>query len=192
LSLVRLVIPILVISLIIICFILIVDYVKQQRAQDALISQINASSRALSLVHRPADNLTARLSEIEQAYQTANQALTESKVNSTEIIKALYQTADEFKLKADPLTTGPWSKKVIEGSNYMVMPLALSIEGSLSANLLFIERIENKLLFPFLAIENVSLADESGFNNQDNSPEATATITVEMNLTIFMRVEPGN
>ena len=149
-----------------VCLYFGLDYFKQQQAQAEIMTSVNTANRTLIKVQRPVENLSERLNEVKQAYETASTALSEDAVNSTEIIKSIYQAADEFNLRADPLTAGPWSKKVIDGSIYQIMPLVLNIEGRPASLLLFIEKMENKVLFPVLAIENISVADKSELNNE--------------------------
>jgi len=168
-----------------------IDYLKQKKAQDALTGQIKTASQTLSLVERPVENLSAHLSEIEQEYQTASLALSTSEVNATDIVRAVYQAADELKLKAGPFSTGPWSKKTIEGAVYRVMPVNLKIDGGWSAFSLFLKQLENDKLFPCLAIESLSITDGNGIIKTEATPENNLNISAEMNIIIFSRLESG-
>jgi hypothetical protein len=185
----RLLIIILVSCLLIVCLYMGIDYIRQKKTQNELTGQIKTASQTLNLVVRPVEDLSARLSEIEQQYQTAALALSTSEVNATDIVRAVYQAADELKLKTGPFSTGPWSKKTIEGSVYRVMSVGLKIEGHRSAFSLFLKQLENRKLFPCLAIESLSITDENGINKIDATSDDAVNISAEMNIIIFSRLE---
>lgn len=187
----RVLIVILAGCLLVVCLYLGMEFLRQNKTQNELTGQIMTASQALNLVQAPDANLSARLSEVEQEYRTALQLVSVSEVNSTQIIQAVFQAADEFQLKADPLSAVGWSKKTIEGSFYRVMPVSLKIEGSRSTFFAFLKRLENRDSFPYLAIESLSMTGASGLSNQAIAPDKADLITAEMDIIIFQRLESG-
>jgi hypothetical protein len=183
---------ILVGCLLVVCLYLGMDFFRQNKRQNEITGQIKIASQALKLVQTPDASLSLQLSEVEQAYRTALQSVSVSEVNSTRIIQAVFQAADEFNLKADPLSAVAWSKKTIQGSTYRVMPASLKIEGPRTAFLSFLKRLENRDSFPFLAIESLSMTEASGVSNQATVPNKTDLITAEMDIIIFQRLDSGN
>jgi Tfp pilus assembly protein PilO len=188
----KLLIVVLVGCLLVVCLYLGFDYFRETKTQNELTDQIKTTSRTLSLVQQPFENLSVLLSEVEKQYQTAVKAVSSSELNSTRIMRAVYEIADESGLKADPLSAGPWTKKAIEGSTYQVMPLSLKIVGPRSSFYSFLTQLENRDPFRCLALENVSIKDTSELANQGITPDAAAVVSVEMNMFIFNRPESGN
>jgi hypothetical protein len=187
----RVLIVILVGCLLVVCLYLGMEFFRQNKTQNELTSQIKIASQALNLVQTPDANLSAQLIAVEREFRTALQSVSVSEVNSTQIIQAVFNAADEFQLKANPLSSVAWSKKSIEGSLYRVMPVSLKIEGSRTAFLSFLKRLENRDSFPCVAVESLSMTEDSGLNNQISAP-TTALVTAEINIVIFQRLDSGN
>jgi cytochrome oxidase Cu insertion factor (SCO1/SenC/PrrC family) len=162
---------------------LMMDYLKELRARNTLVDQINTATQTLLLLPDPAKDLAERLKQAGADNQAAKQFVSGSDPDTTEIIALLMKTADDRHLQADPLSSEQWLKNVGTGT-YRMLPIELILSGSQADFYLFIADLENRQLFPSLAIEEISIT-------RDNSPgpEAEAIFSVKLSLSLVVRLD---
>ena len=181
----------LVICLVAVYTYLLNDYLTQEKAQTAVTNQANDSARALALLARPSESLDKRLAEMKLSNQLAVQSVTLSKNGTTEIIDSILQAADDCNLKVDPVTTNQWQKKSVGTSSYRLLPIVLIIKGNISDLTMFIQKLDNRSLFPSLAIENLSINWNSQTDANTAILNASSSLSVKLTVDIITRLEAG-
>jgi hypothetical protein len=168
------------------------SYLKEQRAQGTLVSQIDTGNQTLALLPTPPTGLKVQLEEVKLANQVAVQSVSEGDIDSTKVINDILKSADQYNLTANPVTTDQWAKKSIGDSTYQILPIVLTITGKLSDLILFIGYLENRELFPYLAIEDLTVTNESSTAPAEAAPGTASNISVKLTISIITRLKANS
>ena len=170
----KLTISFIIIALLVVYYFLGTDYLKQRQQYEALTAQINEAARTLAQTPQPAPDLEQKLAAAE-ANLAAAQSAFPGGLNSTQIIDTILKLADNYQVKAIPLTTQPWAPDNT-GAGYQVFRLNMEVRGNFSQLSSFINRLENGELTT-LVVENLSIT-------RVGEPTGGATIPVIANLDL--------
>lgn len=157
------------------------DYLRARQQKAELAARLDDRARTLALIPVPPSNLLQQLADAKQA-SSAARGIWPDRIDTTQIIKRLLAAADAAGVKAIPLTTDEWSTKTIGDSNYRVLSIEVSVEGSLSSLTAFLGRLYGSE-FAALGIETVTLT-----LNEARAPvsgSAGSSVYGKINLAIF-------
>jgi hypothetical protein len=150
-----------------------IGYFRERQQRQTLESRLDNVNQMLALIPAPQADLDQMLEAAQNANAEARQGLLPEKVDTIQIVKNVLKIADESRLDVIPLTTGKWADKKIEGENYRVLTINLSMEGSMSAVTNFISRLYSAD-FKALAIENIEISNTN--EGKSNSEPVTGNI----------------
>ena len=151
----KLLILLLIIVLLVVYTTLGMDYVKQWRKHEALASEIAEATRALAQIPAPPADLEPRLAAARVSLDTVRNSFP-GKLNSTRIINAILNLADDAGVKAVPLVTQPWTTEDIGDHGYAVFRLNVAVTGTFTQLVSFLSKLESGEL-PTLIIEHTSV-----------------------------------
>jgi len=182
----KLLIAILAVTLLAVYYILGTDYLKQRRDHGALASHITVAKETLAQIPpRPAD-LETRLSDAQAGLEEAKNTFPE-RLNSTRIIDTILRLADSIGVKAIPLMTQPWTTESVEGENYSILRLHVTVKGTFNRMSDFLSRLENgdieTLVMEHVAVDSLT----APFGGEDVSGD---TLQVETRLEIAVYTQP--
>lgn len=153
----KLLIGILVIALLAVYYLLGTDYLKLQRDNEALASQITTEKDILAQIPPMPDDLEIRLNEAHIDLEDARKNFPEN-LNSTRIIDAILRLADDVGVNTIPLVTQPWTVEAIEGNSYSILRLNLAVSGTFEKIADFLEHLEtgemNTLVMEYIMIDS--------------------------------------
>ena len=179
----RVLIILLVLGLIVVYASLISSYVNQNKAQVALRDQIDTAKKTLSLLPAAPADSQKRLDEAQKAYDAALSAVSESSIDSTQVIEDLITTAGSNNLTVNPAVTETWTERTYGLTTYRILPLTLDIKGSHQAIIDYIQRLEDRTQFPYLAIEGLTMSAVSPGNGASDIQQATLKADIINRLT---------
>ncbi|MBN1643935.1 MAG: hypothetical protein JW856_03870 [Dehalococcoidales bacterium] len=133
-----------------------VGYFREHQQEAELATQMDDISKLLALIPRPPADLQQRLADAQQANATAKQNLLPSDVDTTLIIKNVFQLADEFNIKVIPLVTDQWTMRTVGEESYRVLTVSLSIEADFADLLDFVNRLYDSE-FSIVAIDRLAI-----------------------------------
>src|SRR4030042_409729 len=165
---------ILVVALLVVYYILGMDFLKQRRQNVALASQISDTSAALAIFPPAPTDLEQRLT-VARADLTAAENALAGETNDTRIVNAILRLAEEIGVKAIPLSTRPWTIENILDRDYFVFRLALAVTGDFTQLQSFTDRLENSELGT-LVIEYLSV--RRGSESSVENPRVNAKIAI--------------
>jgi hypothetical protein len=180
----RLLLMILSLCLVLVLVYLMAGYFKEQGSKRALITQIDTATRTLLVLPDPAPNLSERLEQAKADNLAAKHGAYGNGPDTTEIIVLLLKTADDCHLQVDPISSEQWSKKSIGSGTYRMLPIELVLSGNQEDFYLFIAELENRQLFPTLAIEEMSVTRSSPLGL-----DAEASFSVKLTLSLAVRLD---
>jgi Tfp pilus assembly protein PilO len=131
-------------------------YRSERNGQKALITKMDDTNKMLSLIAVPPADLQQRLTDAQNANLAAKQNLLPTDVDTTQVIKSVLAVADESNVTVIPLNTDSWTNIAIEGTNYRVLTISLSVDGSFTDLASFINRFYGSD-FPSLIVDTVSI-----------------------------------
>jgi len=143
-----------IIALLVVYYFLGTDYRKQRQAHDALAAQVNEATLSLTRTTEPPQDLEKRLAAAE-AKLAAVHSTFPSDLNSTRVINDILLLADEYRVKAIPLVTKPWSMENI-GKVYHVFRIDMVVSGSFAQVTGFVSQLESSG-FAAIAVENLGV-----------------------------------
>ena len=143
-----------IIVLLVVYFFLTMDYREQSQAHDVLATRVNDATLALAKTPEPPQDLEKRLAEAE-AELASVQSIFPSNLNSTRVINDILLLADEYRVKAIPMITKPWSMESI-GKGYHVFRIEMHASGSFEQVTGFISQLESSG-FAAIAVENLEM-----------------------------------
>jgi hypothetical protein len=161
---------------------LVMSYFNQQRTQNRLSEQISTTTQTLAMIAEPARDLKQRLDQAKVENQAAQQSVSVSNMDTTGVLNLLLKTADERNLTVDPLSTEQWEKNSIGAGTYRMLPIELIINGKQADFILFIADLENRQIFPSLAIQDMTVT-----NSSPSGSGAEAGITAKLTLALVVR-----
>ena len=170
----KLLITILIITLLVVYYLLGMDYMKQRQEHEALTSQITDVTQTLGQIPRPPQDLEQRLAAV-QARLAAEQRALPGRINSTQVINTILKLADDCGVEAIPLITQPWSMETIGEHGYYVLRLNVEVEGSFAKLVTFVSKLENGE-YKTLIVEDLNVTKVT---------EGTIPITASLDLAIF-------
>jgi hypothetical protein len=115
-------------------------YRSERNGQKSLITKMDDTNKMLSLIATPAPDLQQRLTDAQNANAAAKQNLLPTDVDTTEVIKTVLTVADEYNINVIPLNTDSWTNVAVEGNNYRVLIISLSVDGSFNDLTTFVNR----------------------------------------------------
>ncbi|MDD5288985.1 MAG: hypothetical protein PHY28_07760 [Dehalococcoidales bacterium] len=115
-------------------------YLNERDAQQALVTKMDDTNKMLTLMPKPPADLQQRLADAQQANLAAKQNLLPDDVDTTQVIKTILAAADECHVNVIPLTTDSWTTVAVQGNNYRVLTISLSIEGIFADLTAFVNR----------------------------------------------------
>jgi hypothetical protein len=181
----------LVLGLIIVFTFMLTDYFKQHRLQANLNSQIEGKKQEISSTPSPSADLDKQLEKVKSENQAIKQSLSAKSADSTEIIAALLDAAASCDVKSNNLSTDKWSDKNIGDTTFRLMPVNISLQGSLSDILNLVEKIEDKSAFPSLVIENLSIDEAGGQAIQNSGTASSPPVSAKLTAMLVTRPEPS-
>lgn len=131
-------------------------YLKERNGQKALITKMNDINSMLSLIPSPSADLPQRLVDAQKANLAAKQSVLAADVDTTQVIKTVLAAAGECNVNIIPLNTDAWTNVAIEGINYRVLTISLSVQGSLANLTTFVNRFYGNE-FTALVVETVTI-----------------------------------
>jgi hypothetical protein len=124
----KLLIASLAVALLAAYYVLGTGYLKQRQEQGLLASEIGAARQAQALVPLPPADLDQRLKESVAGEEAARKAFPE-RLNTTRLLDAILLQAETDGVKAIPLVTQPWTTETLNGRDYSVFRLDLTVAG---------------------------------------------------------------
>ena len=165
----KLAVAVVVVILLVVYGVLALDYMKQGKEQDRLLSEIEEIDQSLQDLSEPPPNNLEELALV-QASLAAEQGMIPSEVNSSDVIEAILSVAQMTGVKAIPLVTEPWTKERVGEGNYRVFRINVEVEGTFAQVSAFISCLEDGAScleseeFSTLSVErlSVTVANEEG------------------------------
>ena len=174
----KLLITLLIIVLLVVYFILGMDYMEQRQTHEVLTSQITDVTQTLAQTPESLQPLEQRLVEA-RASLAAEQNTFPGKQNSTQVINSILTLADDHQLKTT-LVAQPWLMENVGEHGYHVFRLNLAVEGGFSQLLSFVSKLENGE-FKTLIVEDLSV------KRATEQPEGNIAITATLDVAIYTR-----
>jgi hypothetical protein len=159
------------------------DYMKQRGEHEVLTAQTANVTQTLAQMPTPPQDLEQRLVAVK-ASLAAEQNAFPSGMNSTQVINAILELADNCEVKVVPLVIRPWSTKKVGEHNYHVLRLNVAFEGSFSQLISFLSALENGEL-KTLIVESLSISGVNKLPEEESVLERTALITANLDLVIY-------
>jgi hypothetical protein len=131
-------------------------YLKERNGQKALMTKMDDTNSMLSLIPSPSADLQQRLAAAQKANLAAKQNLLPADVDITQVIKTVLAVAGECNVNVIPLNTDTWTNVSIEGINYRVLTISLSVKGSFANLTTFVNRFYGNE-FTALVVETVTI-----------------------------------
>ncbi len=131
-------------------------YLSERNGQKALITQMDDTNKMLSLIAVPPADLQQRLTDAQNANLAAKQNLLPTDVDTTQVINSILEIADECNVNVLPLNTDSWTNVAVQGTNYRVLTISLSVDGSFTDLTAFVNRFYGND-FPSLIVDTVSI-----------------------------------
>ena len=173
-----------IIALLAVYYLLGTDYLKQQRDNEALASQIIVEQDILAQIPQPSTDLEMQLSEVEAELSAARNVFPES-LNSTRIIDAILRIADYAGVKAIPLITQPWTTEAIEGKSYSILRLHITVTGTFEEVTDFLSRLENgemsTLVMDYVTIDRV----ETSFGGEVSESDIPQMVDSVFEIAVY-------
>ena len=156
-------------------------YLKERNSQKALITKMNDTNSMLSLIPSPSVDLQQRLVDAQKANLAAKQNLLAADVDTTQVIKTILAVAGECNVNVIPLNTDSWTNLAIEGINYRVLVISLSVKGSFANLTTFINRFYGNE-FTSLVVETVTINQPSQQNAGSGAISADYTGVIGLGI----------
>ena len=186
----KLLITILIIVLLVVYYLLGMDYMKQRQENDALTSLITDITQILREMPELPQDLEQRLTAA-QASLAAEQSAFLISMNSTEVVDTILKLADGSDVKAIPLATQPWSTQKVGEHSYDVFRLNVAVEGSFSQLLTFVAKLENGE-FKTLIVEDLSVTGVAEQSGEETVSGGTMPVVASLNLAIYAQPLSSN
>jgi hypothetical protein len=168
-------------------------YLKDSRARNILLQQINTSAETLRVFPPSSlDVLTVQQEKALRENQSVKPTISGSSIDSTEIINSVLKAADGHNLAADPINTEQWMKRTVGSSTYSFLPLNLTVTGKLRDIILFINTLGNRQLFTSLAVEDLEFENLDLAQQANPNPVNSQDVTAKMTVLIVTRINAGN
>jgi hypothetical protein len=147
--------------------------------QKRLDTQITQSRQTLSVLPVPDSGLSELYEESHQANQDVKQSLAARTDSTTDVIDRLLQNAEALEVRVEPITSGDSEEKTIGKSEYRFQPLELTITGSLSDILAFLQTVENPDLYPNVIVTHFSL-NQTPLSENAQESRITGALTLSV------------
>ncbi len=180
----KLLIAILIISLLVVYYILGMDYINQRREREALAFQIATVTQALAQMSDPPQNLERRL-EVAQERLAAEQSMFPTQFNSTEVVSTIMELANSLGVNVVPLVTQSWLTEVVGENNYDVLRLTIAAEGNFSQLVNFVSRLENGE-YQTLVVEDLTV-DRAVTASEGNGSAGVVLYIASFDFAIYAR-----
>ena len=155
------------------------DYLESGRGNEALTSRIAEVGGTLARTPPPPRDGEQRLAAAQASLAAGEDAFPHD-LNSTRVINAILEMADDNGVSAIPLITQPWSA-ADAGGGYSVFRLNVTARGSFPQLVSFVERLENGEL-DSLIVEQLSVSREAV------PPAGASGVTASLDLAVYSRV----
>ena len=173
----KVLVAILIIALLVVYYIQGTDYLKLTEERDQLASQIEDSQTVLAKLPRPATDLEQRLEEANNSLRAEENAFPPDVFHNI-VVQNILQMAEDYKVKAIPLSTQEWVTEEHGMHKYSVFRLSIAADGDFSQMVSFINELENGE-YPSLVIESLSVERDV------NASGTTKPVSATVNLAIY-------
>ena len=150
---------ILIIALLVVYYIVGMDYLRQRNQQEKLTAQIAEDTTTLSLLPQPPADLDQQLADAEDSLWAIKNTL-KIDANITRMVNSILRLGDETGVKVIPLSTQPWAKDHISNQDYLVFRIDIAVSGNFTQMTEFLNRLENgepkTLVLEYLRVEKAS------------------------------------
>jgi len=139
-------------------------YTKENSKQDDLASQIDGRRPILSALQKSASNKDPE-QELAQAKERLAKAqqMIPAKLTSNDIYQKVFQYAEDNKVEIQgTLNIPPEKTQTIAKQEYTVVAFSMTIKGTYSHIMDFINTLENNEEIPSFAVSNASFAGSGG------------------------------
>lgn len=161
----------------------LIDLNRLNQNRTALKDRIAASTGTLALLSAPSADNSSRLAEVNAAYQSALNGVSQ-KVVTTQVIQMLLDITDRYAFQVNPITTEQWSKRNVGSTVYQVLPVNFSLNGNLNDIISFTRELENSTQYPNLEIESTRIVP----NNVDNLSAGAYDTNMQIRILVFERL----
>jgi hypothetical protein len=172
-----------VVVLLVVYYLMGTAYLKQHRENKTLASQIQEMTLMLAQVPVSPADLEQRLKAAENDFETTRTFFPE-RLNTTQVVNSILRLAENTGVKAIPLVTQPWSLENVGGYDYSVFRLDISVTGTFTKLVNFINQLETSEL-QTLIIESLSA------ERITDNPREEDTIPVGASLAIAIYARPS-
>jgi hypothetical protein len=180
----KLLIGILVIALLAVYYLLGTDYLKQQRNNASLASQITVEKDILAQIPPLPDDLETRLNEAQTGLENARNVFPET-LNSTRIIDDILRLADDVGVNTIPLVTQPWTTEAVEGVSYSILRLNLTVSGTFEKIADYLNRLETGEM-DTLVMEHVTVNSlETPFGGTVTENDVPPTVDAVFEVAVY-------
>jgi hypothetical protein len=131
-------------------------YLSERNGQKALITKMDETNKMLSLIAVPPTDLQQRLTDAQNANMAAKQNVLPTDVDTTQVINSILEIADECNVNVIPLNTDSWTNVAVQGTNYRVLTISLSVDGSFADLTTYINRFYGNE-FTALVVDTISI-----------------------------------
>lgn len=149
-------IGVLIVALLVVYYIIGMDYLKQGNEKEKLTAQIAADTTTLSLIPLPPADLEQQLADAEDSLWAVKDTL-KIDTNITRIVNSILRLGDETGVKVIPLSTQSWIVEHVSNQDYSILRINLAISGNFTSMADFLNRLENgepeTLVLEYLRVE---------------------------------------
>jgi Tfp pilus assembly protein PilO len=158
-------------------------YLQERRQNSTLSANISETMLALAALPKPDPDRQQRLEEVRAELDMAL-SIFPSEPNTTQIIDAILQTAEDIGLKAIPLVTRPWVTETIDDYPVAVFRLNLVATGTSAQFADFLDYLENGET-ETIVIEYLTIYREDETPLQESLAESPARILADLDIAIY-------
>jgi hypothetical protein len=162
-------------------YLIATDYLKQRRENETLAFRIEGMTQALAQLPTPPADPEERLRVAQSDFEATRNSFPD-RLNTTSVVNTILRLAEDTGVKAIPLVTQPWQTESFSGHDYSVFRLDISVTGTFTKTVDFINGLENGELSTLL-VESVSVerADE------ETAEEGALPVETSVTVAVFAR-----
>jgi len=161
------------------------DYEKQQKDQEKIAADTGKVAQEIAGIPEPAADLAPRLAAAE-AGLAAVPTTYPGKPNRTQVINRILTLADQYKVKAIPLSTQDWTPETNAGG-YIVFRLHLSARGNFAPLADFVRALEKGMFGSPLAVEGVAVTSSMELAGGGKAVLETTPVTASLEVAIYAK-----
>lgn len=158
-------------------------YLKEKRQNNELSADITETMLSLAEIPPADPDVHQRFEEVQAELDTVSRTFP-AEPNTTAIISAILQTAEDIGMKAIPLVTRPWGIETINDYDISVFRLNLNVSGTSGQFSDFLYQVENGET-PTMIIEIFTVNKEDETTFQESLTESSTRIMAELDIAIY-------